>query len=264
MGRAFRAELLKLRRRSMVLAAGCAALLYAAITALVTFLPAKSGPLVVGPRGIGATLESLAQPGGATQAFADGIGFLGVILLAIFISSVGFEYSRGTFATALMKEPRRLRLLGGKIAALLVFLGSALLVAEAAGWLFAFGIAPLRGISTSAWFSASALGDAAAAYGTALFVAAAWACIGVAVAVLTRSVPIALAIGIAWAGPAEHLTQRAWAGASSWFPGLLLEASAAGGNAEVPFGRALAMAAVYAGVLMTAALVAFSRRDVTT
>jgi hypothetical protein len=73
MGRAFRAELLKLRRRSVVVAAGSAALLYAIITTLVTFLPAKSGPLVRGPRGLGATLESLAQPEGATQAISQGV-----------------------------------------------------------------------------------------------------------------------------------------------------------------------------------------------
>ncbi len=264
MVRAFRAELLKLRRRSVLMAIGSAAVLYAIITSLVTFLPARSEPLIVGTRGFTATLESLAQPDGPIKAFADGMGFLGVILLAVFISSVGFEYSRGTFAAALMKEPRRFRLLVGKVAALLAVLASALAVAEAAGWLLALGLAPLRGIPTSAWFSTSALGEAAAAYGTALFVAGAWASFGVAVAVLTRSVPIALAIGIAWAGPAEHLTQQAWAGASRWFPGLSLEAFAAGGNAEASFGRAFAMAAVYVAVLVTAALVAFGRRDITT
>jgi ABC-2 type transport system permease protein len=264
MGRAIRAELLKLRRRSVVLAAGSGGVLYAIITSLVTFLPARSEPLMVGTRGFTATLESLAQPEGATQAFSDGIGFLGVVLLAIFISSVGFEYSRGTFATALMKQPRRLRLLGGKIVGLLVFLGATLAVAEAAGWLVALVLAPARGISTSAWFSTAGLGEAVAAYGAALFVAGAWACIGMAIAIFTRSVPIALAIGIAWAGPAEHLTQRAWAGASRWFPGLLLEAFAAGGNADASFGRAFAMAAVYVAVLTTAAFVAFSRRDLTT
>jgi ABC-2 type transport system permease protein len=186
-----------------------------------------------------------------------------VILLAIFISSFGFEYARGTFATALIKQPRRLLLLGGKMAALLVFLAAALALAEAAGWLLALGLAPARGISTSAWFSAAALGEAVTGYGTALFVAGAWACLGMAIAVFTRSVPIALAIGVAWAGPAEHLIQQAWAAASRWFPGLSLEAFAAGGNTEASFGRAFTMAVVYVTVLTAAAFVAFNRRDVT-
>jgi ABC-2 type transport system permease protein len=84
-----------------------------------------------------------------------------------------------------------------------------------------------------------------------------------AVAVLTRSVPIALAVGIAWAGPIEHITQQAWAAASQWFPGLLLEASASGGNAETTFARAFALSAAFVAVLTMAAFVAFNRRDLT-
>ena len=260
--RAFRAEVLKLRRRSVLLATGSAAILYAVVTSLVTFLTAKEGPVVSGPRGFTASFESLARPAGATSAFGDGIGFLGVILLAIFISAVGLEYSRGTFATALMKQPRRIQLLAGKMAALLVFVAVTLVAAEAAGWVTAFGLATARGISTTAWFSATGLAKGAAVYGTALFVAGAWACIGMAVATLTRSVPIALAIGVGWAGPIEHITQQAWTGASRWFPGLSLEAFAAGGTPEASLARAFVMAAAFVSVLTAAAFVTFSRRDI--
>jgi ABC-2 type transport system permease protein len=264
MTRAFRAELLKLRRRSVVLAAGSAAIVFAIATTLVTFLTATEGPRAIGTRGFTATFASLARPEGATASFADGTGFLGVIVLAVFISAVGFEYARGTFATGLMKQPRRLQLLGGKMAALLTFVAVALAVAEAVAWLLAIGLASVRGISTSEWFSVAALGHAASAYGTALFVVGAWACIGMAVATFTQSVPVALTIGIAWVGPIEHITQGAWAGASRWFPGLLLEAFAAGGNAEASFARALVMTATFVAVLTTGAFVAFNHRDVTT
>ncbi len=264
MMRTLRAELLKVGRRSMVLAAGSAAVVYAAVTTLVTFLTASEGPRAFGARGFDATFQTLARPDGAFQGFADGVGFVGVILLAIFVSIVGLEYTRGTFATALMKQPRRLRLLLGKLAALLIFVAATLAVAEVAAWLLALGLASIRGISTSEWFSLSALGDATAAYGTALFVAGAWACIGLAVAILTRSVPIGLAVAVGWAGPIEHITQQAWTEASRWFPGLLLEAFASGGNDQVSLGRALVMVAAFVTVLTTAALVVFNRRDVTT
>jgi hypothetical protein len=207
-------------------------------------------------------VQSLAEPSGATEAFATGAGFLGIIMLAIFISNVGFEYARGTFGVALMRQPRRLRLLGGKVGALLFFLAGTLAVAELFGWLLGLAIAPTQDISTSAWFSASALGEAAVAYGTAFFVAGAWAVFGMAIAIFTRSVPVALGVGLAWAGPLEHLTQRAWSGASEWFPGLLLESVAAGGTTEVTSGRALSTVLLYVGVAATAALVAFSRRDI--
>ena len=62
---------------------------------------------------------------------------------------------------------------------------------------------------------------------------AGYALLGMAVAVLVRSVPVALAIGIAWAGPFEHLLQDAWDPAQRFFPGLLLEAFVAGGTSDV-------------------------------
>jgi ABC-type transport system involved in multi-copper enzyme maturation permease subunit len=263
MRRAFVAELRKLRRRSVFVAAAAVATLLTIVTTLVTFLPAKSEAELTGPRGLTATLESLAQPDGAIVAFRAGIGFLGVLLLAVFITNIGFEYARGTFAAALMKQPRRLRLLGGKMAALLLFLACTVAVAEVAGVLLGGALASARGISTAAWFSAAGLVEALEAYGTALFVVSAWATFGMAVAIFTRSVPVALGIAIAWAGPAEHITEQAWPGARGWFPGLLLEAFSAGGTGDVSSQRALVMVLVYAGLLASAAAVTFSRRDVT-
>ena len=54
-----------------------------------------------------------------------------------------------------------------------------------------------------------------------------------ALAIFVRSIPVALAIGIVWSGPFEHLLEDAWTAAGQWFPGLLLEALAAGGTADV-------------------------------
>jgi hypothetical protein len=83
------------------------------------------------------------------------------------------------------------------------------------------------------------------------------------VAVLLRSVPLALAVGIAWAGPFEHLVQNAWAPAVKVFPGLLLEAFVAGGTSEISAGRAFATVAVYAVIAAFVGSVVFARRDVT-
>jgi ABC-2 type transport system permease protein len=264
MSRAFRAELLKLRRRSVVVWAAVAAVAFAALTTLVTFLAADSGTVVPTTGPFSSTLESLARPEGATAAFADGIGFLGIFVLALFVTNVGFEYARGTLSASLMRQPSRLRWLAGKLGALLAFVAAALFVTEVATWLFGLALAPARGISTSAWFSASALGEAAGAYGSALFVAASWAVLGTTLAVLTRSVPIALGIGVAWAGPIEHITQNAWGGATRWFPGLSLEAFSAGGTVEASLGHAFAVAALYVAAAASVAVVSFQRRDVTT
>ena len=84
------------------------------------------------------------------------------------------------------------------------------------------------------------------------------------VAVLLRSVPLALAVGIAWAGPFEHLLQNAWTTAGRVFPGLLLEAFVAGGTPEVSPTRALVLVAAYAAVAAAAGVAVFARRDVST
>jgi hypothetical protein len=76
-------------------------------------------------------------------------------------------------------------------------------------------------------------------------------------AVLVRSVPVALAIGIAWAGPFEHLLQDAWDPANRLFPGLLLEAFVAGGTTDVSASRALLTVTVYLAIAATIAATTF-------
>ncbi len=66
-----------------------------------------------------------------------------------------------------------------------------------------------------------------------------------------------------WSGPFEHLLQDAWTAASQWFPGLLLEALAAGGTAEVSTTRALVLVALYVTAAVSAAWIVFARRDIT-
>jgi hypothetical protein len=83
------------------------------------------------------------------------------------------------------------------------------------------------------------------------------------VAVLVRSVPIALAVGIAWAGPFEHLLQDAWSPADRLFPGLLLEDFVAGGTSEVSASRALLTVAAYVVIAAAIAATTFARRDLT-
>jgi hypothetical protein len=84
-----------------------------------------------------------------------------------------------------------------------------------------------------------------------------------ALAVFVRSIPVALGIGIVWSGPFEHLMRDAWSAANQWFPGLLLEALAAGGTAGVSFTRALALIALYVAAAVGAAAIVFARRDIT-
>jgi ABC-2 type transport system permease protein len=96
-----------------------------------------------------------------------------------------------------------------------------------------------------------------------LFWITGYAVLGTTLAVLTRSVPIALAVGIAWAGPFEHLLADAWDPAYRIFPGLQLEAFVAGGTVDQDATQAFVTIAAYVAVAAAVAGLSFSRRDVT-
>jgi NADH:ubiquinone oxidoreductase subunit 6 (subunit J) len=215
------------------------------------------------PDGRGVTYASLADAGGGTEVFTNAVSFAGTFLFVVFVGAVAVEFSRGTFRTMLLHQPRRLRLLAGKMAGLLVFAAVVLAAAEALTWLAARLLAPSQDVATGDWFSAAALGDALADYGSVLFWVTGYALLGMTVAVLVRSVPIALAIGIAWAGPFEHLLQDAWSPADRVFPGLLLEDYVAGGTTEVSASRALLTLTLYLTIAAAVSATTFVRRDIT-
>ncbi len=258
----FKAELLKLRRRRVAVAVALTAIVFAAVAAVGVFLSAtEAGDPGAAQRGV--TVDELAQAGGATEAFAIGASFAGILVLVLFIANVAGEFSQGTFRTLLMRQPRRIALLAGKMTALLAFVAVVLLVAEVLTVAASAAIAPSQGVEMEAWFSVDGLGQAAGDYATALAGLSAWACLGMALAVFVRSIPVALAIGIVWSGPFEHLLQDAWATATQWFPGLLLESLASGGTDEVSLTRALVLVGLYVAAAVTAAGLVFARRDVT-
>jgi ABC-2 type transport system permease protein len=258
----FNAELLKLRRRRVGVAVALTTIAFAAIAAAGVFLSATAAG-DPGAAQRGASVDELAQAGGATEAFAIGASFAGILVLVLFIANVAGEFSQGTFRTLLMRQPRRIALLAGKMTALLAFVAGVLLVAEVLTVAASVAIAPTQDVSMSAWFSLDGLGQAAGDYMTALAGVSAWACLGMALAIFVRSIPVALAIGIVWSGPFEHLIEDAWTAASHWFPGLLLESLAAGGTDEVSLTRALLLVGLYVAAAVTAAGLVFARRDVT-
>jgi ABC-2 type transport system permease protein len=258
---AFRAELVKVLRRRVLVITAVTTALFAAGSAAVVLAAAE--PAGARPSGRGVTVDSLSGAGGGTEVFTTAVSFAGTFLFVVFVGVVAVEFSRGTFRTMLMYQPRRLRLLAGKTAALLAFAAAVLAVTEVLTWTAARLLAPTQDIATGGWVSADALAQAVVDFGSVLFWVTGYAVLGTALAVLVRSVPIALAIGIAWAGPFEHLLQDAWDPSGRLFPGLLLEAFVAGGTPEVSAARAFATVAAYVIVAAVVAGTVFARRDVT-
>ncbi len=258
---ALRAELVKvLRRRVLVVTAAAMIVFTVGATAIIL---ASAEPSGNPEQGRGVTSESLSQAGGGTEVFTTAVSFAGTFLFVVFVGVVAIEFTRGTFRTMLLHQPRRIRLLAGKMAALLVFAAGVLAVAEAITWVAASLLAPSQDVATGDWISVAALGQGLADYASVLFWVTGYALLGMALAVVVRSVPVALAIGLAWAGPFEHLLQDAWAPAQRIFPGLLLEAFVAGGTTEVSASRASLTVAAYVLVAAAIAGTIFARRDVT-
>lgn len=260
--RSYRAELVKLLRRRVLLTTAAVTMLFAVGGAAIVLAAVE--PAAEGRSGPGPSIEELSAAGGGTEVFRIATAFTGVFLFVVFVGVVAAEFSRGTIRTSLLRQPRRVPLLAGKLAALLTFAGVTLAGAEALTWVAARLLAAGNDVDPGAWTSVDGLTAAVGDFGAVLIWMTGYAALGTALAVLVRSVPLALAVGIAWSGPIEHLIQDAWDPASRFFPGLLLEAFVSGGTPEVSAGRALATVLAYTVVATGVASVVFARRDVAT
>ena len=255
------AELLRLVRRRTVLIATSAALLFAVVATTTGFASAEAAGAP--SRRTGTTLAALAEAGGGTQTFAVGASFVGFLVFVTFIALMAGEFAGGTFRAMLLREPRRLRVIVGKLAGALILAAVLIAVAEAACFALSLLLAPGEGISTSPWFSAEALRAGIRDYATVLGGVTGWAIFGTTLAVVFRSVPVALAVGFAWAGPFENITVDSWEDGYRVFPGQVLASLIRGGTVELAMGRAVLTAALYAGIAAVVSLVLVSRRDVT-
>jgi hypothetical protein len=258
---ALRAELVKVLRRRVLIVTALTTAVFAVGSAAIVVAAAEPAGERVSGRGV--TVATLSEAGGGSEVFATAVSFAGSFLFVVFIGAVAVEFSRGTFRTMLLHQPRRIRLLAGKLAALLAFAAAVLAAAEVLTWVAARLLAPSQDVATGQWISADALGQGVADYGSVLFWVSGYALLGTTLAILVRSVPIALAIGIAWAGPFEHLLQDAWDPAQRFFPGLLLEAFVAGGTPSVSATRAFLTVSVYVIVAAAVGGTVFARRDMT-
>ncbi len=261
MTRVIRAELLRLVRRRTVVVTTAGCVLFAVVATLTVFSTAQAGGRP--SRGAGTTLAALADDGGGTEAFAVGASFVGFFVFVTFIALFASEFSGGTFRALLLRDPHRLRVIIGKLAGILLVAAAALALAEVCTFVVSLIVAPPKDVSTAAWFSLDSIGAGLRDYATVMGGVAGWAVFGVTLAVIFRSVPLAVGVGFAWAGPFENITVESWQGGYRFFPGQVLASLIQGGTAELGIGRAVLTAALYTGAAAAITLVLVSRRDVT-
>ncbi len=127
-----------------------------------------------------------------------------VFVLAGVIAYVAGDFSRGTFQ-ALLQQPRRGTLLAGKLLAVLGLVAALVAEAMLVGWVTARLVAPGQGVDVDGWMSLDGVVHGIGDYGRVVATLAGWALLGTTIAVLVRSIPVALAIGVVWAGPIENV-----------------------------------------------------------
>jgi ABC-2 type transport system permease protein len=259
---AFRAEWVRLARaRFLVLALGASGLLSFLLSWRI-FTSAGDGQNTGGRPGLigSASVADLSAANGATRGLAAAGALLGVIAVCVFAASFAGDFGTGMLRNLLIRQPRRIRLVVGKLAALCTL--TLAIVAVAA--VFGIAAAALRpaDVDASAWISADGLLANLRAVGEVALATIGYGLVGAILGVLCRSVAVSIAVGVAWLLPVESILGAAVSDTKQWLPGQALTAIAGGGNATIGLGAACALVAAYLAVAGAVTLRAFVQRDV--
>jgi len=261
--RSFLSEWIRLRRPAMVLGGAGAIIGFAVLTVALILTTASNTPVDQGPNQ-GLTLALIAAADGLALTVASAAQFIGVVVLAVFAISIAGEYTQGTLRNLLVRQPRRVRLLAGKLLALASFTAIAVVAALVAAVVTALVVAPSQDISTAAWFTGDGWAALGSGLGNLLLATLGWGLVGALLALLLRSPAAAVGVGLAYALPFELLVTGAWDAGARWLPGQLMGTLAAGGAATVTYERAALLLAIYGVIAVVAATTLFARRDVAT
>ncbi|NIZ91941.1 hypothetical protein [Kineococcus rubinsiae] len=259
-----RSEFTRSRRRGVLIGwLGLTAVFAALVGTLLPGIVADGpGGPATGPGVSFPSLTQLQGSDGLTAGLSTGAAMFGVITLAFWAVLTASDHSTGLIRLLASAQPRRWRLLVGKVLALTVWTAVATVVAL----VVTLGIAPAAassaGVDTSAWSSATP-GAVVTAAGDLFLTLLVWGVIGLVLATLTRSAAIAVSVGAGYVLVVEGVLSSALGSLGDHLPGATLTALAAGGTATVTHATALLSGAAYVVVGLGAALVVLTRRDIT-
>jgi ABC-2 type transport system permease protein len=231
-------------------------------TIMITFA-AGGGSLPPGAPGVAfPTLAELESPSGLMAGLAAASNMFGVATLSIWAVVTAGDYSSGLIRLLVAAEPRRWRLLAGKVVALAILTAAATTVAAIVNVLAVLPAAGAAGISTAAW-GTDLVVVVAGAWMNLYLALCAWGVLGLVIATLARSAAVAIAIGVGYVLVVESIITMLKDIPSDWLLGTILNAVASGGTAAVAYGTALAIGFGYVTVGLLLAGAVFVRRDVT-
>ncbi len=264
---ATRSEVTRLRRRSFTLGwLGVTAVLAFMITTF-SFVAAGDGTQVpsAAPGGGFPSAAELAGGDGRMLALGAAATILGVVSLSFWAVSASSDYTTGLIRLLVQAQPRRMRLLVGKVAALAVWTALATTVATVAVLMAGPVIAEGTGVSTAAWDTdpSAIAGQVVGSWVNTFLALLVWGVIGLVIAVLSKSSAVAISVGLGYVLVIEGLLRAVAPDVADWLPGATLTALAKGGTPDIAYGVALGLAVLYAAVALALAVLVFRRRDIT-
>ncbi len=258
--RVLKSEMIRLKRPSFLLGGIGLMAVFGALATLISL--AGAGTTGLGPAAYFPSQAALEARDGFVSGLGLGSQLMGIVSLSLWAIAVATDYQTGLVRLLVQAEPNRLRLLVGKLLALLLLTLAGALAATLSAAGAAMLIAPAFDISTSAWGTGT-VGTLLEAYRNLSLATVVWGVIGFTLATISRSAGLSIAVGIGWVVVFEVMLQGVASDVADRMPGAMLTALAAGGTATTEFGTAVLLAAVYTLVgLVTAGTIAY-RREIT-
>jgi hypothetical protein len=262
--RPFRSEFIRIWRPAFFIGGFGVMAGFAALVSIFIYTAAKSGATLPPTAGQGAgfaTTGQIARPGGFLSALATVSRPAGVVLLALWAIAVATDYSTGLIRVIVQAYPKRIPLMGGKIAALGVFTLMAATITFLVVVVIARPLARLEGIKVDSW-KTDFVSHILKGYFDFTVVALVWGLIGLMLAVLTRSSAMAIGIGIGFLLVVESLITIVAPDASKYLPGGTLNTLVAGGTPGLAWGTALGLVVLYGLIATAVSLAVFRTRDI--
>ena len=257
----FVSELMKLRRRTLVGGALAATLIASTIGTLPLFfgLDSTGGGPPGGSRVSRATLE-LAS--GLSKGLGAAGALISVVVLCLAAMSITNEFAQGTIRNLLVRQPRRGRILAGKVAATAALAAGIVVVATLASVALMAALAPSFSVAAGAWWSLSGLTSVTAV--ALRLVVSSWLYLafGLMLGFVTKSAATSIGIGVAWMVLAENLLGGISDTLTKVFPGKLAEAFVSAGTAQIGFGLATTGLIAWFVVLLGGAFYRFREMEI--
>ena len=255
------AELIRLRRPAFVRGGFGIIAGFTALISIFVFATAGDDEGGFGPAAAAAA-DELADVGGFVTSLGTISNLVGIVFLALWAMAAATDYDSGLVRVLAQAEPRRGRLLAGKVGALTIFTVVGTMLATVVAAAVAYPLAGITDVSTAAW-SSNWAGEFFSAWWYLTVASLAWGAVGLAIAVGTRSSGVAIASGIGYLMVVENLLRIVAEDIVDYFPASTLTAVASGGSDALSAGTAMIVAAVYISLALLVAHVTFSRREIT-